>query len=140
MKTIFAAPLSLALLAASPPTPVVQVATGDWSNLPPLEVVGYDHLSTAIMSKVYAIGRQNKCKLPGQYGSHIDMSITFAAQFTKEGELTRLVLPQLNCPEAEAWLGGTLLKSIQHRDFRPDMKHPNSEGWYRGDFSFYYEG
>jgi len=37
------------------------------------------------------------------------------------------------------WLGGTLVQSIQHGDFRPGAT-PNPEGWYRGDFSFYYEG
>jgi hypothetical protein len=139
MKRVFAAPLLLALAAASPAAPTVQVATGDWSNLPPLERAGYEHLSTAIMSKVYEIGRQNRCKLPGQYANHIDLSISFAAQFGPDGKLARLLLPQLNCPEAESWLGGTLVQSIQHGDFRPGpSKSP--EGWYRGDFSFYYEG
>lgn len=139
MKRIFAGPVLLALLAASAPAPVVQVATGDWSNLPRLEVVSYDHLSTTIMTKVYEIGRQKKCRLPGQYGSHIDLSISFAAQFTPDGTLNRLLVPRLNCPEAEAWLGGTLVKSIKHGDFRPSLKDRNTEGWYRGDFSFYYE-
>jgi hypothetical protein len=128
----------LSLVAASPAPPLVQVATGDWSQLPPLQVVSYAHLSSSIMSKVYEIGRQHKCQLPGQYGSHIDISISFAAQFTPEGKLVRLLVPQLNCPEAESWLGGTLLQSIQHGDFRPGAKNP--EGWYRGDFNFYYEG
>ena len=91
------------------------------------------------MSKVYEIGRQNKCQLPGQYANHIDLSISFAAQFGTDGKLVRLLLPQLNCPEAESWLGGTLVQSIQHGDFHPGAV-PNPEGWYRGDFSFYYEG
>lgn len=140
MIRLFAAPLFLALTAASPATPTVQVATGDWSQLPRLKTVGYDHLSMAIMSKVYEIGRQNRCQLPGQYGNHIDISISFAAQFTPQGKLVRLLVPQLNCPEAESWLGGTLLQSIQHGDFQPQTKNPNPEGWYRGDFNFYYEG
>ncbi|HET9145371.1 MAG TPA: hypothetical protein VFN81_04695 [Sphingomicrobium sp.] len=139
MKNILAAPLLLALIAATPPTPTVQVATGDWSKLPALEHGDYNHLSSAIMSKIYEIGRQNRCKLPGQYANHIDLSISFAAQFGPDGKLARLLLPQLNCPEAESWLGGTLVQSIQHGDFRPG-RNVNPEGWYRGDFSFYYEG
>ena len=139
MKWIFAAPLLLSLVAASPPPPAVQVATGDWSNLPPLAVISYANLSSTIMSKVYEIGRRNRCRLPGQSGGHIDLSISFAAQFSPKGELVRLVLPELNCPEAEAWLGGTLVKSIRAGDYRPGPER-NPEGWYRGDFSFYYEG
>ncbi|MFL6721455.1 MAG: hypothetical protein ACJ8FT_06590 [Sphingomonas sp.] len=138
MTKVFAAPMLFALLAASPPEPVVQVATGDWSGLPPLELVSYDHLSSTVMSKVYQIGRDHKCRLPGQSGNHIDLSISFAAQFTPDGQLKRLLLPQLNCPEAEAWLGGTLVQSLKGGDYR--RVGQNSEGWYRGDLSYYYEG
>lgn len=130
----------LALFAASAQAPVVQVATGDWSGLPRLQVISYDHLSTTIMTKLYEIGRQQKCQLPGHRGSRMDMSISFAAQFSPDGKLNRLLIPQLNCPEAEAWLGGTLVRSIGHGDFRPAQNDLNLEGWYRGDFSFYYEG
>ena len=138
MKKIFAAPLLIALLSAAPAPPRVEVATGDWSQLPQLEPVSYDHLSMAIISKVYEIGRQHRCRLPGQFGSHIDMSISFAAQFEPDGRLARLLVPALNCPEAEAWIGGTLLKSLQGGDFRRPVNNP--EGWYRGDLSFSYEG
>ena len=117
MQGILVVPMVLALAAAASSPPTVQVATGDWSQLPPLEVQSYAHLNSAFMSKVYEIGRQHRCKLPGQFGSHIDLSISFAAQFNPEGKLVRLLLPQLNCPEAEAWLGGTLVKSIQHGDY-----------------------
>lgn len=140
MNRVSAVPLLFALVAASPAAPTVQVATGDWSKLPPLELISYQHLSSAIMSEVYEIGHQHRCRLPGQKGGHLDLSISFAAQLDPQGKLVRLLLPNLNCPEAEAWLGGTLVKSIQNGDYRPDAKAPNPEGWYRGDFSFYYEG
>jgi hypothetical protein len=66
------------------------------------------------------------------------MSVSFAAQFTQDGQLTKLLLPQLNCPEAESWLGGTLVQSIEAGDYRRVI--PNPEGWYRGEFNFHYEG
>lgn len=138
MNRILAVPLLLALVAASAEHPVVQVATGDWSQLPQLEAVSYDHLSMAIMTKVYRIARDHKCRLPGQSGNRIDMSISFAAQFGPGGKLRRLLVPAMNCPEAEAWIGGTLIKSLQGGDFRRPVDNP--EGWYRGDLSFYYEG
>lgn len=136
---ICAAPILLALVAASP-APTVEVANGNWSGLPPLQHVSYSHLSLSIMSKLYEIGRQQKCQLPGQTGNRIDMSISFAAQFTPEGKLTRLLLPELNCPQAESWLGGTLVQAIEKGDYRPNPQEPNDHGWYRGEFNFYYEG
>lgn len=138
MTKLLYLPLFAALMAAAPPAPKVEVATGDWSELPALKLKGYDNLSSIVMPKIYQIGRSKKCSLPGQSGRKLDLSISFAAKFNSSGELERLILPQLNCPEAEAWLGGTLLKSVQHGDFAPTGANP--EGWYRGDLSFYYEG
>ena len=140
MRKMFAIPLLATLIAASPAPPRVEVATGDWSQLPYMPLIGYSHLNSSIMSKVYEIGRQHRCKLPGQFGSHIDMSVSFAVQFTPEGKLARLLLPPLNCPEAESWLGGTLVQSIEKGDYRPQAQNLNLEGWYRGEINFYYEG
>lgn len=138
MRKFLCLPLLVASAAAAQPAAKVEVATGDWSGLPALKLNGYDHLSSAVMSKVYEIGRSKNCRLPGQSGHKLDLSVSFAAKFSSNGKLERLILPQLNCPEAESWLGGTLLKSVQHGDFVPTGESP--EGWYRGDLSFYYEG
>ena len=136
MKRLLAVPLLLALLAASAP-PKVEVATGDWSELPPLRFVGYDHLSTTVMAKINEIGRKQQCHFPGQRRNRTDLSISFAVQYAPNGALQRLLLPQLNCPAAEAWLGGALLQSIEKGDYRPTGE--NLEGWYQGSFSFDYE-
>ena len=138
MRKLLAFPLFAALVAATPPQPKVEVATGDWSQLPLLKFQGYDNLSSAVMTKLYEIRRQKRCQLPGLSSTQIELSVSFAAQFSPDGQLKRLLLPQLDCPEAEAWIGGTLVKSLQHGDFRPTGRNP--EGWYRGDLSFSYEG
>ena len=46
--------------------------------------------------------------------------MSFAAQFSRDGTLNRIVMPKLNCPEAEGILGGVLLKMVQSGDYRPD--------------------
>jgi hypothetical protein len=138
MKRLFAIPLLLALVAAAPPAPTVQVATGDWSNLPALKRNGYGHLSAAVMMKLYQIVREHKCRLPGQGGNRMDITFSFATQFNQQGQLQRLILPALNCPDAESWLGGTLLQSIQAGDYLPTGRSPG--GWYRGELSFEYDG
>ena len=135
MYRVIALPLLLALLAASAP-PRVEVATGDWSELPQLRFVGYDHLDAAVLTRIHEIVRTRQCQIPGQSGSRTDLSISFAVQYSPKGELQRLLLPRLNCPAAESWLGAALLKSIQKGDYRSSGENP--EGWYQGSFSFDY--
>jgi hypothetical protein len=138
MKVTILLPLAFGLMAASPSQPIVEVANGDWSGLPALEFKGYNHLTSTAMSRIYRLGYERKCRLPGMSGHHLDFSASFAAQFAPDGQLSRLVLPKFNCPEAEAWLGGTLLQAIRSGDYRRTEENP--EGWYQGNFSFYYEG
>ncbi|HET9812595.1 MAG TPA: hypothetical protein VFP57_02925 [Sphingomicrobium sp.] len=138
MKRLLILPLLLGLIAASPPSPTVEVATGNWSNLPKLKRASYDHLSAAVMMKLYQIVREHKCALPGQKGIRMDITFSFATQFDGQGKLQRLILPALNCPEAESWLGGTLLQAIQAGDYVPSGA--NDSGWYRGELSFEYDG
>jgi len=133
---LFAPLLFLASLAGAQ-EPIVQAGTGDWSQLPELERVSYDNLSSVVMMKMYEISKRHRCQLPGQRGNRLNMSISFAAEYAQQGQLSRLIIPQLNCPEAESWLGGVLLKSLKAGDMRPAR---GGSGWYRGSFSFYYEG
>jgi hypothetical protein len=136
MKRFLAAPVLLALLAASP-APKVEVATGDWSGLPPLKFVGYDHLSPKAIGKIDEIRRKHHCNLPGGAGDSTDLSVSFAVQYDQKGDLARLLLPRLNCPSAEAWLGAALLESVQKGDYRSTGENP--EGWYQGRLSFQYD-
>jgi hypothetical protein len=131
-------PIAFALIGASPGQPVVEVSGGDWSQLPALEFRGYNHLTSTAMSRIYRLGYERRCRLPGMSGHHIDFNVSFAAQYGADGHLARLVLPKLNCPEAEAWLGGTLVQAIKSGDYRRTEENP--DGWYQGAFSFYYEG
>lgn len=60
--------------------------------------------------------------------------MSFAARFQPDGTPTRVLLPKLDCPEAEGILGGILLKMIHRCDHRHDGS--NQDGWYRGELSF----
>ena len=64
------------------------------------------------------------------------MRLSFAAQFDRGGTLQRVVLPPLNCAEAEGIIGGALIEMMQGGDYRPTGKNP--DGWYRGQFTFTY--
>ena len=138
MKQLLALPLLLALSAATLPTPKVEVADGDWSTLQSLQNRGYDHLQSNVMQRLWEIAKQRKCTLPGYSMGKLDMRLSFAAQYNPDGSVGRLVLPKLNCPEAEGILAGAVLEMMQGGDYRRHGESP--EGWYQGALTFGFEG
>lgn len=122
-----------AVCAAAPPS--VETANANWSQLPKLKQHSNDHMSNTAISRIYEISGEGKCSIPGRNGRGLlDFDMSFAAQFEKDGSLNRVILPKMNCPEAEGVLGGILVKMIQSGDYRNDGS--NEDGWYRGDLSF----
>ena len=118
--------------------PTVETATGDWSKLPNLEARVSDNLSTKAMARLHAIATAGECQLPGYAKGQLVMRLSFAAQFEPGGSLQRILLPKLDCPEAEGIIGGVLLKMVSGGDYRPTGKSP--EGWYQGQLNFTYVG
>lgn len=138
MKRFLASALCVALMGASVPPVAVETANGDWSKLPLLNQNGYEHLNTNVMVKLHDIAKHHQCQLSEYVGDRLNFGVSFAAQFDPDGTLRRIVIPKLNCPAAEGIVGGALLQMIQAGDYRPTGK--NQDGWYRGNFSFGYEG
>ncbi|HEX8842940.1 MAG TPA: hypothetical protein VF757_11670 [Sphingomicrobium sp.] len=134
MKRFLCLAALLGLTAASPAPVTVETATGDWSYLPSLSVRGYDHLNLKMMAKLHEIASHGQCTLPGYSEGKLDLRLSFAVQYDPKGTLQRVVLPKLNCPEAESVVGGTVLEMLQGGDYRPTGA--NEDGWYKGDLSF----
>ena len=133
--------LSILLAAASAPASagvIVESATGDWRNLPQLSQRGYDHLSQKMQAKLLEIAEQRHCPSLRLIDGRLDFRIGFAVQYGSDGSLARLVLPKLDCPEAEGVAGGALLAMIQAGDYAPTGK--SSTGWYQGTFGFTFAG
>ena len=126
--------------AAGPSSqPTVETAVGDWSKLPSLEARVSDHLSTKAMARLHAIASAGECSLPGYSKGQLVMRLSFAAQFDPDsGSLQRVLIPKLDCPEAEGIIGGALLNMVNGGDYRPTGKNP--EGWYQGQLNFTYVG
>ena len=51
--------------------------------------------------------------------------------------LSRVILPPLDCPEAEGIIAGAVIAMVQGGDFRRKGESP--EGWYQGDLFFGFE-
>lgn len=137
MKHFLALAGALGLTAATAPQVTVVTADGDWSRLPVLGQYGYDHLNTKVMVKLHEIVKHRECQLPGYVNGRLDFGVSFAAQFNPDGSLREIVIPKLNCPEAEGVVGGALLEMINGGDYRP--KGRAADGWYRGNLTFAFE-
>lgn len=126
----------LALVAASPSAATVSVesATGDWSKLPHLNQLGYAHLGEKMQAKLFEIAQSGQCPSLKLQGGRLDLRVTFATQYASDGSLSRLILPKLDCAEAEGVLGGTLLDMLNGGDYAPAGKSP--AGWYEGELGF----
>lgn len=137
MKHFLALATAVILAAATAPQVAVVSSDGDWSRLPMLGQYGYDHLNTKVMVKLQELVKQRQCQLPGYVNGRLDFGVSFAAQFNPDGSLHEIVIPKLNCPEAEGIVGGALLEMIKGGDYRPTGKNP--DGWYRGNLTFAFE-
>ena len=134
--------MTFALLVAAASVPAaattVETANGDWSKLPALSQRGYQHLNEKMQAKLFEIAQSQKCPSFGLKQGRLDLSISFATQYAPDGSLDRLVLPPLNCAEAESVVGGALLEMLKSGDFAPSGKSP--AGWYQGGLSFSFAG
>jgi hypothetical protein len=137
MRIFCAFPLLLAATAAAA-TPSVESANGDWSKLPQLSQRGYEHLSEKMMAKLYEIADSKQCPSFALNQGRLDFRIGFATQYDAEGNLTRIVIPRLECPEAEGVAGGAVLEMLEAGDYAPSGKSRN--GWYQGTLGFSFAG
>ena len=139
MNRLALIPLLLAatVAAASEPLPKVETATGSWNDLPRLESRGYSHLDSNAMQRIWEIAKERKCRIPGYVTGKLDMRLNFAVQYSPDGKLSRVILPPLDCPEAEGIIAGAVIDMVRGGDFLRKGESP--EGWYQGDLFFGFE-
>ena len=138
MKRLLALPLLFATIAAATPSaPKVEAVVGDWSGLPALQSRGYDHLNSNVMQRLWELASAKQCKIPGYSLRKLDLRLFFAVQYNSDGSLGRLLVPSMNCPEAEGLIAGAILEMVQGGDYRRTGTSP--DGWYQGALTFGYE-
>jgi hypothetical protein len=138
MRTLCAFSLLLAAVHAPAAAVTVESASGDWAKLPQLAQRGYDHLSEKMQAKLYEIAESKQCPAFVLDQGRLSFRIAFATEYAADGTLSRLIIPKLNCPEAESVAGGAVLEMIQSGDFAPTGKSAN--GWYQGTLGFSFAG
>ena len=131
--------LAVAMMASATNANVtVESAAGDWKNLPQLTQKGYDHLSEKMQAKLFEIAESKSCPSFLLDQGRLNLRMGFAVQYDSTGTLTRLLLPQLQCPAAEGVAAGALLDMLQAGDYAPTGKSAN--GWYQGTLGFSFAG
>ena len=132
MKHILAAAL---LLAAAPvAAQTIEVASGDWRNIPQMRAqVGAAVDSNAVAAIAEMVDRR-ECTIPGQRRGNLDMTVPFLVQYDAHGAIQRLVIHPLGCARAEGVLAGALLRLVEHGQFEP--AGGRREGWFRGEVGF----
>jgi len=132
MKHLLAS--ALLLVAAPAAAQTIEVASGDWSNIPQMrEQVGAAVDANAVAAIAEMVDRR-ECTIPGQRRGNLDMTVPFLVQFDAHGTIQRLVVHPLGCARAEGVLAGALLRLMQQRGFEPfGGRH---EGWFRAEVGF----
>jgi len=130
--------LLLGVIATPAAAVTVEAASGDWSKLPKLSQRGYDHLDEKMQAKLYEIAASKQCPAFGLKQDRLDLTVTFAVQYRPDGALDRLVLPRLDCAQAEGVIGGALLAMLEAKDYAPTGQSPS--GWYQGALGFAFAG
>ncbi len=133
MRTLFLACAFLAL--AGPATAQrVEVAEGDWSNLPTMRFAHHEAISPDVVLKVQELVTNGECALAGASKRKMDMTVPFLVRFSPAGAVEHVVLRKLGCAKAEGVLAGALLAMLKAGTFKPTGE--NLTGWYRSELSF----
>jgi len=125
--------IAAAALYASAGDPEVSVASGDWSNIPPVGQFGDLLISDQFADKLTSAVATNNCASAGT-PKHVNVAVPFLVQFTPQGQLERVVVHRIDCPAVETIVGSVVVNMTKAGNYRPTGK--NLEGWYLGQFEF----
>ena len=135
MKIALAAALLAAAMPAYAMAPAassgvtVEVATGDWSNVPWMKSSPFNIITPQIVGLIHESFERDKCRLEGQSKKRLNLDLPFLVEFGESGEVKGLVLRKIGCPAVESLLASVLLKQVQAGDYRAPPGQ--AVGWYR---------
>lgn len=122
-----AALLTGSALAASP---VVEVGTGDWSNIPALSSRGFHHITSSQVDMLHSAFESSECAAGKRRSDRLNLEVPFLVQFDDAGALKRVVIQKMDCTPAEGVIAGAVLRLVNLGEHRATGE--NLTGWYRG--------
>lgn len=124
---------TLVLFSASAAAQPVDVGTGDWSSIPEARTRGEFRMNDAQMDMIEQVAAEGRCNVPGLERRRVDINVPFLIRFAEDGEVERIVLQDLSCPQLEIALGAALLQLAEAGEYRPSGQ---PRGWYRSQIGF----
>lgn len=123
--------LAAAISSAPASAATIEVASGDWSNIPEIAYKGYPRVPLETAFRIQQSLANGECSLPGQSEDKFDLTVPFLVRFEPDGGVDKVVLQRLGCDRAESLTGQVLVKIIEAGGYKPSTK-VNATGWYRG--------
>jgi len=120
----------IAMAASS--APMIESASGDWSNIPVMPSTTQLMLGTNAMKGIDRAVAQGKCPQLGNK-RRIRLDVPVLVQYEANG-VKRVVIAKIGCPEVEAIVGNATWQSAAAGRFRPSGI--NQTGWYRSEISY----
>lgn len=127
--------LAAALLCIGTPAVAqsVEVAGGDWSDIPQIRAAGTKTMSEDALQRIeHLLGPDGPCA-SGQRNS-IDLRVPFLLQFGQSGSVERIVIKRTGCRQLESLLGTVVLGMAEAGEFRPTGENPAN--WYRSEINY----
>lgn len=132
MRHLFAAALLVAAVPVGAQT--VEVASGDWSNIPLMQVRQGVTVDANTVGAIAEMVDRGECAISGQRRGRLNMTVPFLVQYNAQGGPDRVVIHSVGCARAEGILGGAILRMVQNGDVAPPGGR--REGWFRSEVGF----
>ena len=126
----------LLLAAASPDT--VDVGKFDPSAFPSAVKVDRRMPQEELTARADRIMQSGRCSFPGQSADRYSIDVPYAVLLQPSGEVSKVVVKQIGCPELELLTGEVAQELAKARDFRP-TKAP-AEQWYVSEVYYAHGG
>jgi hypothetical protein len=125
---------SAALFVQTASAQSVEVAEGDWSDIPAAELArGPAFISDESMTKIDKLLAAGKCKSVGDR-KFVNLNVPILVQFDRSNQVQKIVVRRIGCPEVEAIVGGIAVGRAQLGYYK--STGVNQAGWYRSEVSY----
>lgn len=127
---------AFALIAATPAVASAQsvdVADGDWRGIPLVQTGKPKSMSDRSMGRIEKLLQAGKCPRFGD-GDPIRLDVPFLLQFDAAGQVQRVVVRRVDCPDLEGVIGGVVISRAKAGYYTPTGQ--NATGWYRSNFNY----
>lgn len=128
---------TLILLAAASSSPI-EVGRFDPSAFPNAVKVDRRMPQAELTDRADAIMTSGRCSFPGQSVGNYSISVPYAVLIQPSGEITKVVVKEVGCPEFELLTGQVARELVKAGDFRP-TRAPSAQ-WYISDVYYAHGG